>query len=479
MITALGSAPAVNISDGGSTTVTFSNIVDAAGAAVSLKRDDLLVVVRTGSDASDLSGAAPPTGWFTFVSLYSAGTKPVNFSIYGKFMTVTPDTSLTIAGSGDVTKAYTTTVFALRGVDTGSPIDVIQTATGTANSAPDPPSVTPSDPDNLLLIAGGAAGSIDVLTAPAGLTNLPYLFRNGVASDSNSVISGVGIRSSNGTTAFDSPAFGGGGAAATASWCAVSLSLKAGPPPYVVDFAASGMAVAAGSVSDIAITLSTALLDLNGGSYTLRTGDFVIVSATTSSTASRTLVGPAGWTKVTQIFANGTSGKANVVMWYKRMGAVPDTTFTLTGGTNNIQDGLSINWAVFRGVDPTTPLDVAITTASGTATAVPNPAAITPVTPGAAVAAFGGGANNTTGAVYTVTSGYYSAVLNAFRSNTSPDTNDSMAFFALHTNNWASGAVDPPVLAGGTAGAGDSWGAYTVALRPYIVNFTQTDIVWF
>jgi hypothetical protein len=144
---------------------------------------------------------------------------------------------------------------------------------------------------------------------------------------------------------------------------------------------------------------------------------------------------------------------------YKFMGSTPDTSVTIPG-SGNAADGQAWTIQVFRGVDPTTPLDVTPTYATGQGTNNrPDPAAITPVTAGAWIAVCtGGAAANATSAL---TAGY----LTNLRFANGADTNDGCAASGYYTG-WTSGSYDPAVFGGGNVNAANSWGATTIALRP-------------
>jgi hypothetical protein len=100
--------------------------------------------------------------------------------------------------------------------------------------------------------------------------------------------------------------------------------------------------------------------------------------------------------------------------------------------------------------------DVAVTTATGTNNARPNPPSITPVTLGAAVLAVGLGAGNNDVAALT------SSDLVDFYS----DGNNFTRFGAGLVKNWSAGAVDPVVWEGGTTTSTRSWASASIALRP-------------
>jgi hypothetical protein len=211
-------------------------------------------------------------------------------------------------------------------------------------------------------------------------------------------------------------------------------------------------------------TNAVSLTSLTGGSNTSPSiGDLVIVTYATGSTADRALtLTTSGYTDAaTEQYANGSSFDTNFHVWYKYLSAA-DTSVSVDATGNNADAG-AVAVQIFRGVDSSNVLDVASTVATGTATGRPNPAAITPTTAGAwIVMCYGSSA--TTGAVYTAPSDATN-----FRTATSVDTNDAMVGMGYNTS-WTSGSFDPVAIsAGGTTGAGDSWAAVTIALRPLVV----------
>jgi len=116
---------------------------------------------------------------------------------------------------------------------------------------------------------------------------------------------------------------------------------------------------------------------------------------------------------------------------------------------------------VFRGVDPTTPMDVTLTTATGGNSVLANPPSITPVTAGAWIACFGFGAHTDGTDTYTS-----AGDLTLFTSSGGNTTNDGTAG-AGYKDDWVSGSFDPGAWTfSGTDSTSFSWCAVTVALRP-------------
>lgn len=193
-------------------------------------------------------------------------------------------------------------------------------------------------------------------------------------------------------------------------------------------------------------------------------GDLVVVTVSigTAARAPTTAIStPAGYTALTAQRTTATTYDTNVQTCYKIMTSTPDTAVTIPASGNNA-DGISYVIQVFRGVDPTTPMDATPTYATGSGVdSRPDPAAITPVTAGAWIVCCGGGAA-ATGAVYTA--GYLTNLLTF----NGPDTNDGTVGSGYYTG-WTSGAYDPAVFGGGSVNAANSWGATTLALRPLVL----------
>ena len=213
---------------------------------------------------------------------------------------------------------------------------------------------------------------------------------------------------------------------------------------------------------NVALSL-TALLDAAGATVSAATDDLVVVAYTIGAQVDSAMsVSEAGWTEQTELYIAGTTYDSNFAVYTKVMGGTPDTTVTVVGDAN-ASNAVTAVAMVFRGVDTTTPLDVAIQTATGSGTGQPNPPSITPTTAGAWIVVCGSTAASI-GIVFTVPADL-SATTNHFRSVTRADTNDSVTGIGIKTD-WASGAFDPGVWTSGTTVSTASWAAATLALRP-------------
>jgi hypothetical protein len=224
-----------------------------------------------------------------------------------------------------------------------------------------------------------------------------------------------------------------------------------------IQFVGGAVAAKVGATSgNTTISLSAGLT--GGIASAVSAGDLVIAAFGTGSAADRTLAITDGTNPYTliasELFVNGTDEDQNLRVAYKFMGSTPDASTTF-GPTGNTADAGAMAVYVFRGVDPTTPLDVTPTTATGTGSLRPNPPAITPATAGAFIVCVGNGGG---------TAALTSSELTGFLSIGSNDTNDT-AIGIGHKNDWSSGAFDPAQF-GGDSGFLDAWIAMTIALRP-------------
>ena len=217
------------------------------------------------------------------------------------------------------------------------------------------------------------------------------------------------------------------------------------------------------------LSVNYALTGGDTGDTVPKAGDTVYIEVVTG-TAGRTpacqITTPAGFAAYGQLNANGTTFDTSMDVSRKRMGATPDTAFTLPS-TGNTADAQSYTVRVYRGVAPGNPDDVTSTTATGTGTSRPDPPSITPSTAGAWPVIFGAGAAGT-GANYTFTD--LTDVLTRFDA----DTNDSVVGSG-HKENWTSGAFNAAVSTTGSAVAADSWAARAIVLRPAKAISTLTE----
>jgi hypothetical protein len=145
---------------------------------------------------------------------------------------------------------------------------------------------------------------------------------------------------------------------------------------------------------------------------------------------------------------------------WKIMTSTPDTSVTVGAG-NSTSLGNVTCVHVWRNVDTTNPMDVTITTATGANSAIPNPPAITPVTPGAVMLVVGAGSSNVLEDSFDISSGFANNEVKGGQMGSNYGY-----FLAIGSKDWVSGTEDPAAFTNVTTAATLSWCAATIALRP-------------
>jgi len=211
----------------------------------------------------------------------------------------------------------------------------------------------------------------------------------------------------------------------------------------------------AGTTSDTTISLT----DLTGGLASAPAeNDLVLVGFGIGTTVGDldVLMTTSGYTEIADIFGDDDND-TNFAVFRKFMTATPDTDVTV-GPTGSVARAGGVVIRVWRGVNQTTPMDVAATTATGANTGRPTPAAITPTTSGTVIDVFGAAASDTGAAAFTTSD------LSNFISVWSDDSVDVVV--GAGNFDWTSGTFTPAQWGGSTTAVADSWAAVTIALRP-------------
>lgn len=212
-----------------------------------------------------------------------------------------------------------------------------------------------------------------------------------------------------------------------------------------------------------ATTTNVSLTGLTGGlASAAAAGDLVVVYYGVGSTVARTLTITTGYTSVASLTISDTYD-ANLVVAYKFMGSIPDTTVTVsaTGATN---DSGAVAIQVWRYVDPILPLDTPITAGSiGTVTntVLCNPQQNTPATAGAIIIAGGAGAHSR--GVQT----YSSSNLSNFLTIGGPDNTNDVTIGMGSRAGVAGTSFDPATFTFSAADLAQfSYCTLTMGLRP-------------
>ena len=167
-----------------------------------------------------------------------------------------------------------------------------------------------------------------------------------------------------------------------------------------------------------------------------------------------------GYTEVADLFSDDTR-EANLGVFWKVMGATPDTSATVTG-LGGIDASVGAVCMVFRGVDTTTPMDVTPTTATALSTFNPDPPSIDHLNPAGLWTVIAGASAHVVGSgTYTFPTGYTTDAIDKW----SGDTTESTVGMGYNT------APADPENPGAMTHSGTDNGAYascaaTLALRP-------------
>jgi len=228
---------------------------------------------------------------------------------------------------------------------------------------------------------------------------------------------------------------------------------------------------AATSAQSVALNL---LRDESDASFSLLEDDFILVTVNNASTVDRgngTLV-PSGYTAVnaSNLYAND-SNDTNLQQSYKFMPATPDANVSIPG-SNATTAGVVYEIRAYRGVDPADPFS-GITSLTGTNTAVANPPSITPDHPDSLIVTAWAGAMAAGAQPSGVPSGY-STTTNHYRGLTLTTTTNDPGLAVADKTDWASGAFDPPAIAGFTTTNTGSWAAQSIGLKGIVSSHDLT-----
>ena len=195
-----------------------------------------------------------------------------------------------------------------------------------------------------------------------------------------------------------------------------------------------GGAYALGSSSNFSVSLTA----LAGGIGTAaQAGDLVIVLNACAGTGSRALgVTSTGYTEVADLYADDTSD-TDLSVSYRVMPASPDTTVGVTASAGTAYGAIGIVH-VYRGVHPTSPMDVTPTTATGTNSSIPDGPSITPATNGATVVVCGAGAYTSADTSVTAPTNYTN------QTNNSTDPGTAIIAAIVSRANLGSGTAEDP-----------------------------------
>lgn len=213
-------------------------------------------------------------------------------------------------------------------------------------------------------------------------------------------------------------------------------------------------------------TATISLTDLTGGIASSPSANDVVVVAFGCASTTNIDLNISDYTELVDLYADDTED-SNLGLYYKVMGATPDTQLTRSS-TGSVDNAGAVAIQVWRNIDTTNPIDVTTTTATGTNGVLANPPAITPVTQNAVIIAVGFGAH-VAGNNFT----YSSSNLSNFLTAGQDDVNDST--IGMGSRISTGGAFDPAAFTfSGSSSNAYSWTAASMALRPTL-SVAQVD----
>jgi len=322
--------------------ITLVGTATASGKATSLRLTlpaeiqpyDQVVVASSQPSTTTVTA---PSGYTQVATVTSGGSSPLATTTVFRHTVVSGDSSVTLSYSTSTT-AQSVVLGVYRGVDPNQPIDVTATGSSAASTTVVGPSVTPNYASDQLLDFQGAVGTFSgfswtapTLTTEQGQNNATANVSTGLADEP------LG----SGATGTRSSVFG-----SSANLTALIVTLAPAHTAILV-----GSAAGSGKSTSIRITLPSGV----------QTSDQVVVASTQPSTT--TVTAPSGYTQVTTVTSGGSAPLATTTV-FRHTVVSGDSSVTLTYSTNTTAQ--SVVLGVYRGVNPSQPIDV---TATGSAAA--------------------------------------------------------------------------------------------------------------
>jgi hypothetical protein len=469
--------------EGTTTDQTISLTTLTGGSDTAPSAGDFVVVYYGTGSNSTARTISVGSSYTNLTKLLGSDTYDTHLVVGYKFMGGTPDTNVTVSGTGNIADAGAGVIHVFRGVDETTPLDVTAVPANASNSVLcNPAAITPTTA-GAWVVAGGAGAHIAGAETYSS-SNLTS-FRSQGESDTYDVTVGAGLFTTWTSGAFDPAAFTfSDGNATSYSWAAYTIALRPSPNELVIPTGVSASATVngarvAGGIDYIGgraaaflgttSTTNLNLTNLTGGINNAPWADDIVVIFYGIGRAdeSTNTISVSGYTSLGLSRPEDTYATSLDVS-YKIMGSTPDTSATLSS-TISVENAAAVAVHVFSGVNTATPMDVTSTVATNSSSAIPNPPAITPVTVGAVVVA-GGAAGHNDG-----TDTFSSSDLTSFRTSGANDTYD-VSIGAGYVR-WVSGAVNPAAFTWtGTDNNDYSSAARTLALRPAITPDITVEV---
>lgn len=151
-----------------------SGTYDINISGLSKQSGDIIILAYCVGSAANRAPSLYAIGFTEITSVYANGTENETTLYVGYKISNGTETSITISPTGSVYDAASMVVKVWRGIDTENPIDVtVTTSVNASNQNPNPPAITPSTENALIVVAGGSGHDLgDAVTYTAsGLTD--------------------------------------------------------------------------------------------------------------------------------------------------------------------------------------------------------------------------------------------------------------------------------------------------------------------
>jgi hypothetical protein len=218
----VGGATATNSSSSAPTFALSGRL--SGGLATSPAAGDLVIAAVGFVNSTDRTITALSSGWTQVADLYANDVADTQLGVFYKYLTAA---DANVQFSLGVTTLSRFAVHVWRKADSSSPLDATTTtATRTANSAPDAPSITTVTDQAVVIAVGvGAAHSASSmsLTVPSGMENF-FKSPDPTASDIPQIVIASIFVSPAG--AYNPPVFGGNRAGTGNTACAATLAIR-------------------------------------------------------------------------------------------------------------------------------------------------------------------------------------------------------------------------------------------------------------
>lgn len=214
------------ITGSASTTTTISLTSLTGGKASAPATGDIVIVYYGTGSVADRAISVTTSGYTQIAKLYANDTIDTNLYVGYKVMGVSADTDVTVSATLNAGDSGAVAIQVWRGVDDVLPLNLASTtATGTNSVLCDPPSITPTV-SNAVVISGGAGGHSAGASRTFTSSDLSSFITLGGADNTNDVTVGMGFTRYSGS-AVNPAAFTFSTTDSTNySWAAVSLALR-------------------------------------------------------------------------------------------------------------------------------------------------------------------------------------------------------------------------------------------------------------